>query len=701
MNTLSPEIGFVLTTSPPEACAGQKTKVMIDLRLHNRPVSRISIALPVGTGSQHLVAAADTGLIQTILATDYQFTPSTLAPFVPSSKEPFWTIGDGTKSDDNFIFTLTPTHTEHATDHLHLELVDVHLNSTAGSTALTLTTYIGETPTVTSATLKKIAPGLKLENFQAVGRATAEKKEGAPVTQVWNGKPLRLTWTAQDVKELTLKKGADAPVRLRPDQRSYPDSLDPDATPLTLNTDTKFTISAIGNSNGAQQATQEIYLTVYQADGEYSDLTVTGDLKIPEKKMSEPSIYPIKGGGNFTLTAPGDGYYSLYFSTCRRFLRVFPPVLDRKSTALFNVKVSGPAVNSSFDAGNGIDAPLVLFAPAGTTVTLTAPRLPLVDYFSEIPTAVVTWAGSQPEKALPAPTALHEALPMHPKVTLCVARDSYGSDVTGVKWPFASRDATFMGKNGEEITRTSDWWMAGSVRSLQEFGGVAWLPNETTVKAFVGYRAYHGSNEYPLEIKDTRGVTGVALEMLKPATPEAPWYPIDDKKIVFHWREVVDDQGVYAGDKHMLEYSDAYDKASPEEEKPIYSVGVSYDDNRKIERTRKCAMVYHVEAAIKGGEVMWRGNGETNGYVGTQDAWLELKNFNGAEVSANRTTSVTPLPSTGSSFKIPGVGNVVVTPDAVKVDDIKVDWEGEGRISIYPGWTVTKDGIWHDGTKMN
>ncbi|GGV56622.1 hypothetical protein [Streptomyces spectabilis] len=703
MDTLSPDIGFVLTTSPPEACAGQKTKMLIDLRLHNQAVSKATLSLPIGTGGQHVVTSENSGYIVSMVATDYLVTPSTFDPFVASSKDPYWTVSAGVRTGESLTFTLTPAHPAgHTTDHLHLELMDVRLNTAVGTAELTLTTYIDDTPSVTKASLHKLASGLKLENFQAVGKLTSERRENAPVMKVWNQRPLRLTWDAQDVKELTLRKGSEPPVTLRPDQRSYPDPLDPDAKPLVLATDTKFTLSATGNTTGT--AEKDIYLMVYQPDGEYTDLTVTGDFKIPEQKTIGPLLYPVKEGVEATFTAPSDGYYSFSFSTYRRFLRVFPPVHDSTSPPLFRVTVSGETFTCSFDASNGGSTPLVLFAPAGTKVTLKAPHLTPVDNFSEIPAAAVTWTGPQPDSALPAPAPPHEALPMHTKIPLCVAQDSYGSDHEDMQWRIFSKDDIFEKVGDAVATRTSVWVLKGSDLSLQRFYGVAWLANDTTVKAFARYWAGsgNGSDEISVTIPDSQGVAGIALEMLKPPPPFAAHYVNDGENVILHVERKLNEKGEYEADIHTVQLADDYVKDSPEEEKSVYSLGISYVDGKKVDRVRKCTMESHVKALVKGGSVQWRGNLDTVGIAGTQEAWLELKDFKGANEPVTRTGPVPALPPTGMSFTIPGAPeNIVITAESVKVGGVKVDWEGGAGISIISGWTVNKEGIWHDGTKVS
>lgn len=394
MNASSPAPEIFLTTNPPEVCASAVlADLKFDLRLHNLPVTKLTLTLPVGNGQEHLVAPGKEGLIQCTRDMDANWTIEK----IPA------------KTADSLTYTLTARQAggPHKTDHLHFELIDVHVNTMDGKSKITLTTYTDDAskPTGTAVlALEKRKSGVLVNNL----RATATKS-GEHGTQVWKDKPIRLTWDAQDVEHLLLKQGSES-IPLHPWQRSYPDPIDPDAKPLKLTKPTNFTIEARGKDNhkNPQTANANLFLSVYEPDGDYTDLTVTGNMKVVSHKEKTRQYWLNEP---LTLTAQDDGYYTITLATFRRLLGVFPPTVGGKCTRS-TIKIQ----NSTFSVVND-SKPITIFAPKDTKLTITSPPLERINDWTKLTKATIAWAGVEPSTTtLPETTQRYNKFPMAKKI---------------------------------------------------------------------------------------------------------------------------------------------------------------------------------------------------------------------------------------------------------------------------------------------
>ncbi|MCX4678567.1 hypothetical protein OG413_25215 [Streptomyces sp. NBC_01433] len=690
MNAVSsPDTGFVVTTSPPEPCAGRPATVHVDIRLHHRPVSKITLTLPVGSEKQHLVTVENADLIEPVLGTDYHFTAAAYNPFSPSSNEPYWTVGTPEKTTGRVVFTLTPHHTEqHTTDHLHLDLVDVHLNTVPGSVALTLTTYTGGTPTPTMTTLTKLTPGLKLDNLQATGKATHETRnvdgKDSPVTKVRHDTPILLTWTAQDAKTLTLTRGNGQPISLRADQRAYPDPVDPEAEPLTLTDDTKFTLAATGD--GDTSATKDIYLSVYQPDGQYNDLAVTGTLTLPPVPAPTTRRYWLTADLKFE--ARTDGYYRVGLFLYSRFYGCFPPAKDMARRIPTRVEVGG----ASFLCGNLTSDPLTVFAPAGTVLTVKKPEMdPSSFFFSYFPAVTVTWVGHSAEDSLPAEPVqkIYEVFPAKGKVPLCAAQNASGTDSENPEMLLETpRDSIDYGGYVQI-------WRTMKTREKVSQTGVVWRTGPKTAKTVT---TVSGDKRREFDFPMTDEITGMSmkLETITHEKVDDPLLHDFTKKGPFH----VHSDNTHPGDRFYYGITwnpSQYPADSGIKSQEFHSVHVS---------TASASTVFHVNGKTQekvntftpdempashpgpaAGSHKWDDPTLCVAFTkssGTRD--LKLTDLQSSDKSGGPDPSINLL-DTADGFTIPGT-DVHIAKDA----------EYTRPIPLVGNWAVTAKGLWEGDT---
>ncbi|MFE0062924.1 hypothetical protein [Streptomyces sp. NPDC059003] len=705
MNAASPpDTGIVLTTSPPEACAGQQTTLKFDLRLHHQPVTKLTLALPMGTGDASLVTRADADFIQPVLGTDYHFTPSTpvtsTTPFKPSSNEPYWTIGRPEKTADSLIYTLTAHHTEtHTTDHLHVEFIGVRFNLAPGRAIITLNAYKGTTPTATTTTLTKRAPGLKIENFRATGRYTTDTKtiagKSTPITKVRNGKPIHLTWTAQDVKMLTLKRG-DKSENLQPDQRSYPDPLDHNAKPLILTDDTKFTLTA---AKGEEAATQDLYLTVSQPDGTYTDLTVTGGFSLPVTPA--PTTHQYWLTNDIKFEAKTDGYYQVSLFLYSRFYGCFPPSKDMDRCIPASVEIGG----ATFLCNNLESSPLTVFAPAGTVLTVKKPeRDPSTFFFSYFPATNVTWIGSAPEKSLPqvSPQKIYEAFPAKGRAPICAAENTTGHINSLSELIWSSKGKCYQNHIGVEVYRETT--------NLKEVKrkGIVWKTAPHAAKAvtetiWTQHEAKNDRKEYEFSMEDE--ITAMEVRA-KPFKLPSASDPVDARHapapadFTITHDPIPRIENLDTARQEDLHYfyrlrwnrRSFSTKSSPQQPDEFNDIHVSTSKKSEA-RITKAAICENIESVgnDRNVGVSWNADNITVLFAGENSAAYTKKTIQ-LDIEHNVKTSAgdnsVGLPDAASDFTIPGT--------SVRVS-VNSECDKDKPIKVIEGWKITSEGLYEGG----
>ncbi|MFC5802204.1 hypothetical protein [Streptomyces formicae] len=501
MNATDPQL--VLTPVPPGPAAGSKVTLRLDFRLHRQPVTQIVLSLPVGGDDTDLLADESAGRgVKTRLGTD-EYTKS------DKSKAPVWQIDGGKLIGKAWTYTLTPAKGS-KTDHLTLTLADISLNSkpsdksaTANATITASIAIDGQGTKKAEATILKSGPGLALDNFCATGNRKGEDQNN-PV-MVLAGRPFRLTWTAKDADSFNLAWGTKS-VNLPGSQRSYPPDPADTKAKLAITEATSFKLTAHNTKD--PDATKQIFLTVPEPDGEYTDLTVIQKLALPSSKSTTHEYWLNK---ELTLTAPSDGYYTISLTTHRRLLGVYPPTPAKYPEPTAITVKSPDYAPVSYTVGN-TEKPLSIFAAKDTSISLTG-KLASIDDWTKLTQATVTWTGALEGTALPPVGTPYDIFP------IAVTRPIY-NDTVEAKWSYDKSVPQVIQNLSARIDhmdlatgRSHDDWfktvdaqvtIAAVATPSGKMEILAWLTNENKINVL----AYGGGRRSELKTIEGEKVTG-------------------------------------------------------------------------------------------------------------------------------------------------------------------------------------------------
>ncbi|MFF7454699.1 hypothetical protein [Kitasatospora sp. NPDC008115] len=396
-------IQYALTTIPPEVTASTATAsslAEIDLNLTLlQQLSKITVSLTIGAGPSDLVPDQDTA--------------RSIAPQVGVDDDA-WQASAPDIASDRYTVTLTPTQGKAATERLRLTLAKVRLNNTEGSASIEVTAFHGETQQKVARPVVKEKPGFFFDDLApAAGRVAYNT-------------PARLSWKARDIdtsQGFTLKwdkelmcLGADARRAVVPHLRKP----------------TTFVLTAVDKSTGTSHS-RETTVEVLSSDGTFTDLTITGKLTVPTVSTTPVHHYVLDPTQKpLVFPAPADGYYTISFATHYRVLRLLPVLTDPGVTGPHDVQITltNGAITHTFvrrttggahaTKPTGQDTasagkPVTFFAPAGSTLTLTAQDTKVAQLWRSAALVLdVTWKGGNSDRALPPQdfdSALAAALP--------------------------------------------------------------------------------------------------------------------------------------------------------------------------------------------------------------------------------------------------------------------------------------------------
>ncbi|MGW1077541.1 hypothetical protein [Streptomyces sp. NPDC002537] len=378
---------LIVTPTPPDPAATSTASLRFDFRLRNRPVTEITLALPIGSKETDLLPDTNKAkLVEAVAGSDERFTPPATKDNAPKT-ERIWNADPPIITGTSLTYTFKPLK-GHKTDNFTVILSDVTINSTPGTAKPAITIREDTTSTDLPAEVKKSNDTFDVGNFWVTGDSTT----------VTVGTPVNLTWTANNATSFSLALGdGKGALTLPGSQRAYPDPQTPDAPPFTIDSNRTLKLTAYGPAPGhTLKEAPPLNVNVYLGDGEYTDLTVTGELKYPEKEIETRDYFLNK---NLEITTPSDGYLTIDMKVYTRLFGCFPATPNPKAPPLrATLEITPPNVNSMTYTMTAADdtAPLTLFTPAKTKVKITPPltteTLALKQYFTSLIRASLTWS---------------------------------------------------------------------------------------------------------------------------------------------------------------------------------------------------------------------------------------------------------------------------------------------------------------------
>ncbi|MEU6708552.1 hypothetical protein [Streptomyces wuyuanensis] len=384
MNDTAPTL--IVTPTPPDPAADSTAVLRFDFKLHRRPVTELTVSLPIGTAESDLILdkhAAE--YVEIRVGTDERYTPKTKT--APPKIERVWSKGK-TVSDKSLKYTFKPL-PGHNTNHFTFTLTDVHLNQTKGSAVITATVSEGGSSTTLTREVKKSSSTFDCDNFELTGNTT----------KVVAGAPLNLTWTANNAKSFDLVLADGSSRTLQSHQRAYPDPTRPTDPPLTVSKDgSSFKLTAHG-PNGEIATKQIPNIQVFPADGDYKNLTVTGKLTYPEQETVARDYFL---NSPLEFTTPSCGYLTIDLEIYTRLFGCFPATKNLKPPAPHaalqaTLELTGHGQTPIALAMTAVDGtpPVTIFAPAQMKIKITPlsveESLTLKNYFTSLIKASVTW----------------------------------------------------------------------------------------------------------------------------------------------------------------------------------------------------------------------------------------------------------------------------------------------------------------------